>query len=75
MASTSALLKDEIGFFEGMVVEGDAGAGEVLEEQHAVVAGSELFIDHPLEEDIVGSGEGSAGFGGIRDLGNVEVTQ
>src|SRR5688572_269926 len=42
--------EDEVRLLEGVIVQADADAWLVFDEEHAVVPGAEVLVDHPLEK-------------------------
>src|SRR5207249_7820476 len=67
--------EDEVRLFERVIVQSDAHAGLIFDEQHAMMPGAELLVNHPLQEHAVQAAAGDHAFAAERNLARVEMTQ
>src|SRR5438094_5332582 len=67
--------QDEVRLLERVIVEADADAGLILDEQHAVMARAQLLVDHPLEEHALQAAARLASLVCPRNLARVVVAE
>src|SRR5690606_36305473 len=61
-------LEDEVRLLEGVVVQRDADAGLVFDEQKTMMARAGVLVDEPLEEDALEALAGALSRAGRRNL-------